>query len=80
MVHRRHHQLSDPRYLGGVQYPWDSWRTLLPLVVGVVGFAGFIVYENYVPPEPTFRLHLLRSYNMAYSLYATLINAMIVLV
>ncbi|KAL2843261.1 major facilitator superfamily domain-containing protein [Aspergillus pseudodeflectus] len=63
---------------GGVQYPWDSWRTLVPLIVGVVGFAGFIVYENYVPPEPTFRLHLLRSYNMAYSIYATLINAMIV--
>ncbi|KAL3486595.1 major facilitator superfamily domain-containing protein [Aspergillus germanicus] len=63
---------------GGIQYPWDSWRTIVPLIVGVVGFAGFIVYENYVPPEPTFRLHLLRSYNMAYSLYATLINAMIV--
>ena len=63
---------------GGVQYPWDSWRTLVPLIVGVVGFAGFIVYENYVPSEPTFRLHILRSYNMAYSLYATLVNAMIV--
>ena len=63
---------------GGVQYPWESWRTLVPLIVGVVGFAGFIVYENYVPSEPTFRLHILRSYNMAYSLYATLVNAMIV--
>ncbi|KAI9370387.1 major facilitator superfamily domain-containing protein [Aspergillus egyptiacus] len=64
--------------LRGVQYAWDSWRTLVPLIIGVVAFAGFILYENFVPSEPTFRLHLLRSYNMAYSLYATLINAMIV--
>ena len=22
---------------GGVQYPWDSWRTILPLVLGMIG-------------------------------------------
>ncbi|KAL5336139.1 major facilitator superfamily domain-containing protein [Aspergillus crustosus] len=63
---------------GGVQYPWSSWRTLVPLILGITAFTGFIIYEKYIPEEPTFRLHLLNSYNMAYSLYATFINAMIV--
>ncbi|KAL4865043.1 major facilitator superfamily domain-containing protein [Aspergillus spectabilis] len=63
---------------GGVQYPWSSLRTLAPLIFGVVSFAAFLIYEKYIPSEPTFRLHLLKSYNMAYSLYATFINAMIV--
>ncbi|RDL33207.1 uncharacterized protein BP5553_08646 [Venustampulla echinocandica] len=30
---------------GGVMYPWDSWRVLFPLLVGVAGLAGFGYYE-----------------------------------
>ena len=63
---------------GGVQYPWDSWHTLVPLLIGVAGLVGFTVYENHVATEPTIRLGLLRSYNMAYSLFAALISALIV--
>lgn len=63
---------------GGVQYPWDSWHTLVPLLVGVAGLFGFLVYEKRVAVEPIIRLDLLRSYNMVYSLFAAMINAMIV--
>ena len=31
---------------GGTTFPWDSWRTVLPLVLGVVGFAIFFWFEN----------------------------------
>lgn len=31
---------------GGTIHPWSSWRTVLPLVLGVVGFATFFWYEN----------------------------------
>ncbi|MCJ1286182.1 hypothetical protein MMC26_005527 [Xylographa opegraphella] len=31
---------------GGVMYPWNSWRTLLPLLVGVAGVVGFGIYES----------------------------------
>ncbi|KAL9035112.1 MAG: hypothetical protein Q9214_006737, partial [Letrouitia sp. 1 TL-2023] len=63
---------------GGVQYPWNSWHTLVPLLVGIAGLILFGVYEKTVAKEPTVRLELLASYNMAYSLIGTLINALIV--
>lgn len=67
-----------PLTWGGVQYPWVSWHTLVPLLVGVAGLVSFSVYESYIAVEPTIRLGLLKNYNMAYSLLATLINALIV--
>ena len=67
-----------PLTWGGVQYPWNSWHTLAPLLIGVAGMALFCVYEKRWAVEPTIRLDLLRSYNLAYSLYAALINALIV--
>ncbi|KAM5453423.1 hypothetical protein MaudCBS49596_002625 [Microsporum audouinii] len=30
---------------GGVQYPWDSWHTLVPLTLGAVGLGVFGTYE-----------------------------------
>ena len=59
---------------GGVQYPWDSWHTLVPLFVGFAGLVGFTIYEKYVAVEPTIRLDMLGHYNMAYSLFAGFIN------
>ena len=67
-----------PLTWGGVQYPWDSWRTLVPLLIGLLGMVGFCVYERKVAIEPTIRLELLQSYNLAYSLYAALVNALVV--
>ena len=67
-----------PLTWGGVQYPWDSWHTLVPLLIGVAGLVGFTVYEIHVAAEPTIRFRLLGSYNMAYSLFAGFINNLIV--
>lgn len=63
---------------GGVQYPWTSASTLVPLLVGIAGFAAFAVYEKYVPAEPTIPLSLFNNYGMFYSLFAGLINGGIV--
>ncbi|ANB12839.1 Vba5p [Sugiyamaella lignohabitans] len=41
---------------GGVNFPWNSYHVLLPLILGVVGFAGFCVYEYKVPKDPMIRL------------------------
>ncbi|KAG8874652.1 hypothetical protein FRB97_005748 [Tulasnella sp. 331] len=40
------------RTWGGVRYPWSSWHVLVPLVLGFVGLAGFLVYEANFPVEP----------------------------
>lgn len=63
---------------GGIQFPWDSPSTLVPLLVGIAGMVGFWFYEKKVAVEPTIKLNLLKNYNMAYSMYATVINALIV--
>ena len=68
-----------PLTWGGVQYSWSSWHTLVPLILGVAGLAGFAIYDKLVPAFPIIRLDLMfRNYNMAYSLFAALINALIV--
>lgn len=41
-----------PLTWGGVMYDWTSWRTLVPLIVGIVGLVVFGVYERLVPAEP----------------------------
>ncbi|KAI0508462.1 putative multidrug resistance protein fnx1 [Xylaria bambusicola] len=42
---------------GGEQFPWSSWRTVLPLVLGLVGLPLFLLFETRVP-EPTTPLRL----------------------
>ncbi|KAJ7598373.1 iron permease [Mycena floridula] len=38
---------------GGVTYPWGSVKVLVPLVLGIILVAVFVVYEFTVPREPT---------------------------
>lgn len=33
-------------------YAWDSWRTLVPLIIGAVGLAATMLYETYVAANP----------------------------
>ncbi|KAJ2994294.1 hypothetical protein NUW58_g1591 [Xylaria curta] len=54
---------------GGVEFPWSSWRIILPLVIGIVGWIGFHVYEHFIkyPSVPT-RLFSNRTSAAAYLL------------
>jgi len=36
-------------------YDWSSWRTLVPLILGVFGIIGFIIYSVYTSTEPLIR-------------------------
>ncbi|GJE88925.1 MFS general substrate transporter [Phanerochaete sordida] len=38
---------------GGIQFPWGSFHVLVPLVIGIVGLATFIVVEARFTREPT---------------------------
>lgn len=35
---------------GGTVFPWSSWRVILPIVLGVLGWIGFHLYE-WKPPK-----------------------------
>lgn len=41
-----------PLSWGGVSYKWDSWHTLVPLLVGAAGICTFIFYEYRYASEP----------------------------
>ncbi|KAL3475762.1 major facilitator superfamily domain-containing protein [Aspergillus californicus] len=44
---------------GGNQYPWSSFRVLVPLILGFLGFALFLLYEaSSYCIHPTMPLHL----------------------
>ncbi|KAI1735775.1 MFS general substrate transporter [Xylaria scruposa] len=33
--------------MGGVQFPWSSWRIIVPLVLGILGLAGFHIQQAF---------------------------------
>ena len=37
---------------GGVDHAWSSWRTLVPLIIGLIGTALSLVYERYFASNP----------------------------
>lgn len=41
-----------PLTWGGVSYPWDSWRTLVPLIIGAAGLLVFAFYEYRFAADP----------------------------
>ncbi|OCL09428.1 MFS general substrate transporter [Glonium stellatum] len=50
-----------PLSWGGVMYSWSSWRTLVPLMLGVFGLIGFIVFESSIPHQPLVRMEIFKS-------------------
>lgn len=48
---------------GGIQFPWRSWHTVVPIVVGVVGVAGALVWERYFAKHPFVNLSLFRDHS-----------------
>ncbi|KJK66068.1 drug resistance transporter EmrB/QacA subfamily protein [Aspergillus parasiticus SU-1] len=49
-----------PLSWGGIMYPWRSWHTLIPLIIGVLGLVAFAIYEircalNPLVPPALFR-------------------------
>nr|VWO96716.1 DHA14-like major facilitator [Ganoderma boninense] len=44
---------------GGIQFAWSSAQVLAPLIIGFVGLGAWVVYEIYVPVEPTIPFRLL---------------------
>ncbi|MCJ1459082.1 hypothetical protein MMC28_009459 [Mycoblastus sanguinarius] len=62
---------------GGVSYPWDSWRTLVPLIIGIAGLVAFIPYEAYVAKEPLIRLDVFKNRTASASYFETVVHGII---
>lgn len=44
---------------GGTMHPWSSWRVILPLVLGAVGWICFHIHQKWFWKEPSIPPHLL---------------------
>lgn len=63
---------------GGVQYPWDSWRTLVPLTVCGAGMVAFVLHQEFVAKNPLIRTSVFKSMSAAV-LFASTIGHGIIL-
>lgn len=43
---------------GGVQFPWDSWHTYIPIALGVAGLIGALIWEVFGASKPFFPVQL----------------------
>ncbi|CAF9931189.1 MAG: hypothetical protein HETSPECPRED_007822 [Heterodermia speciosa] len=62
---------------GGVTYAWSSWRTLVPLLIGLTGLTSFIIYEEFLTTEPLIPLTVFKNRTAAVSYLGTTIHGMI---
>ncbi|KAF2143629.1 uncharacterized protein K452DRAFT_160324 [Aplosporella prunicola CBS 121167] len=46
---------------GGIMYPWNHWRTLVPLLVGLGGLVFFMLWSRLVPSQPILRGSLFKT-------------------
>ncbi|GAM37298.1 hypothetical protein TCE0_023r07110 [Talaromyces pinophilus] len=65
-----------PLSWGGAMYPWSSWRTIVPLVIGIVVLTVFAVYEAR-PAHPVFPYRIFRSRTAVVTLIGSFIHGMV---
>lgn len=46
---------------GGSLFPWASWHTLVPLIIGAVGVGAWVIFEYLVPTNPILPLAILNN-------------------
>lgn len=62
---------------GGVMFAWSSFRTLVPLILGICGLLIFVVYEIYVSKTPLIPLRIFNNRTAAVNYIGTLIHGMV---
>jgi MFS family permease len=50
-----------PLSWGGIMYPWKSWRTIVPLILGICGWIAFAFYEGMVAKYPLIPIRIFRN-------------------
>ncbi|KAL0939903.1 MFS transporter [Colletotrichum truncatum] len=65
-----------PLSWAGAMYPWSSWKTIVPLLVGVIFILAFCVWES-KPSEPVFPYRIFQSRTAQVALTGALIHGMI---
>ncbi|KAL3472597.1 major facilitator superfamily domain-containing protein [Aspergillus californicus] len=66
-----------PLSWGGVMYPWDSWHTLVPLIIGIAGLAGFVICEVTIPSRPLIPMQIFQTPTVALNYLACFLHGVI---
>ncbi|KAK3984509.1 putative transporter C3H1.06c, partial [Cladorrhinum sp. PSN332] len=61
----------------GSMYAWGSWRTILPLVLGVAVLVVFVWFEGKYPVEPMFPYRIFNNRTAASTLVGSFIHGMV---
>lgn len=59
-------------------YDWSSWRTLVPLILGIAGLIGFVLYSTYFSTDPLIRRSLFNTSTAITAYLGTLIHGILV--
>jgi hypothetical protein len=62
---------------GGVECPWSSWRTIVPLLVCTVGLIAFVVHQEYVAKNPFMNTDMFKNRSASIIFMQTVIYGMI---
>ncbi|KAL8741651.1 MAG: hypothetical protein Q9190_005768 [Brigantiaea leucoxantha] len=62
---------------GGISYPWSSFRTLVPLCLGIAGLLTFVLYEEIYASEPLIPMRIFKNRTAAVSYACTVLHGMI---
>ncbi|KAI0481390.1 major facilitator superfamily domain-containing protein [Xylariaceae sp. FL0804] len=62
---------------GGIQFPWGSWHTIVPIVVGLIGIVAFGLYEGYITSKPFLPLYIFRSSTTSIIYIGSFINGVL---
>ena len=62
---------------GGVMYAWSSFRTLVPLILGLFGFFIFILYEVYIVKTPLIPLGIFSNRTAAVNYFGTFVHGLV---
>ncbi|KAJ5634915.1 hypothetical protein N7528_002757 [Penicillium herquei] len=65
-----------PLSWAGNMYPWGSWRTIVPLVIGISILLGFAFYERY-PTDPVFPYRVFGSRTASMTLLGSFIHGFV---
>lgn len=66
-----------PLSWGGVSYPWSSWRTLVPLLVGAAGFVLFVIWEERFAKEPLIPLRITKNRSAAVNYFGGFLQGLV---
>ncbi|KAI5917145.1 hypothetical protein F4810DRAFT_716751 [Camillea tinctor] len=72
--------LLVPITWGGIQFPWGSWNTIVPIVLGLAGIVGFTLYEEYATKPPFLPLYIFRNYSTSIIFVGSFINGVLLYV